>query len=240
MADYKYAYNGPEEGTAKAVLKGAAVSTKTAIELAKHLKGKTTEKAKALLERIITHEEALPYTRFTNGLGHKKGPMASGRYPEKAAKAFLQLLGTVEANASQAGLSSELKIIHLLAHQASRPYHYGRMRRRQVKASHVEVVVKEMEAKKKTAKKAETPKTEEKKPEVKKEAPKAEAPKHAKPAAAPVEKKEEAKPAPVEKKDAPKPEVKKEAPTLEAQPEAPKAAEKKPEPSQPTKETAQQ
>lgn len=232
MADYKYTYNGPEEGTARAVLKGAAISTKTAIEISKHLKGKTTEAAKAILERIITHEEALPYTRFTNGLGHKKG-MAAGRYPEKASKAFLQLISNAEANASQAGLSSELKIIHLLAHQASRPYHYGRMRRRQVKASHVEVVVKEMEAKKQSVKKA-TPKTEEKKVEAKTETESINE----------QTKKPEVKPTPatkpVEKKEiTPKPEVKKEVSKIEEKKETQKAEEKtENQPS--TKETAQQ
>jgi large subunit ribosomal protein L22 len=153
MADYKYAYNGPEEGTAKAVLRGFAISTKTSIEMSKYLKGKSTKAAKAILERIIKQEEALPFTRFTNGLGHKKG-MSAGRYPEKASKAFLQLIASAEANAHQAGLGDELKIIHLLAHQASRSYHYGRQRRRQTKASHVEIVVKETAPKKKAVKKA--------------------------------------------------------------------------------------
>ena len=150
MADYTYAYNGPEEGVAKAVLKAAPLSTKTSIEMSKHLKGRTTTAAKALLERVIKQEEALPFTRFTNGLGHKKN-MGSGRYPEKAAKAFLKLISSAEANANHAGMSNELKIIHLLAQEASRPYHYGRLRRRQVKATHVEIVVQETETKKRPA-----------------------------------------------------------------------------------------
>lgn len=165
MADYNYAYNGPTTGTARAVLKDAPVSSKVAIEIAKHLKGKTTEAAKALLERVIKHQEAIPYTRFTDGVGHKRGPMAAGRYPEKAAAHFLQLITTAEANANNHNLSAELKIIHLLAHKASSPFHFGRLRRRQMKRSHIEIVVQEQEEK--AAKKASAKKTATKQPEKK-------------------------------------------------------------------------
>ena len=54
-------------------------------------------------------------------------------------------------------------IIHICAHRAARPWHYGRQRRRKTKRTNVEVVVKEGVEIKKEGKKAETPKKEEKK-----------------------------------------------------------------------------
>lgn len=162
MADYKYAFNGEQENTARAVLKDAAISTKTAIEMSNFLRGKSTKAAKATLERIVEKKQALPFKRFTNGLGHRKGPLASGRYPQKASQAFLALIANAETNASHKGLSDELIIKHLAANKASTPYHYGRQRRRKMKRTHVEIVLVEDEqakAKAKPKKKAAAEKT---------------------------------------------------------------------------------
>ena len=154
MADYRYAYNGPQEGTAKAVLKDAPISTKAAIEISNHLRGRKTSTAKAILERVLKKEEAIPYKRFTDGVGHRPGKgMAAGRYPYKAARSFLDLLNSVEANAAQAGLSDQLIIKHLASHEGSRSFSYGRHRRRRVKQTHVEIAVKEDEKAKRAEKK---------------------------------------------------------------------------------------
>jgi large subunit ribosomal protein L22 len=224
MADYKYAYNGPTEGTAKAVLKDVGISTKVSIEISTYLRGRNTAKAKAILKLVLAKKHAIPFKRFTDGVGHRKGAIASGRFPEKASEEFLKLIEMAEANAAQAGLSSELIIKHLATHQASTPYRYGRQRRRKMKRSHVEIVLVEDEsAKKKTPKKEakksakkvvevkEAPKIEkpvESKSEVKKETPKVEKKVEAKP----VEKKEEAKP---EVKEPVKEEIKSESKTNE-------------------------
>ena len=155
MADYRYSYNGPEEGTAKAMLRDIGISTKVSIEISNYLRGKSTAKAKRLLELVLEKKHAIPFKRFTDGVGHKSGPLDAGRYPQKASKAFLDLIKLAEANASHKGLADELQIIHLLTHKASTPYHYGRQSRRKMKRSHIEIVIKEVEGakKKSTAKK---------------------------------------------------------------------------------------
>jgi large subunit ribosomal protein L22 len=153
MADYRYSYNGPEEGTAKALLKDAAVSTKVSIEICNYLRGRTPKKAKTILELVLKKKHAIPFTRFTDGVGHKPGPLAAGRYPQKGAQAFLDLINLAEANASHKGLSDDLIIIHLSAQKASTPFRYGRQRRRQTKRTHIELVVKEVEGAKKKTKK---------------------------------------------------------------------------------------
>jgi large subunit ribosomal protein L22 len=159
MADYKYAYEGKQENIAKAVIRDSAISTKTAIEMSNFLRGKSTKAAKAALERIIEKKQALPYKRFTNGLGHKKGPMAAGRYPQAASKAFLGLIENAEANASNKGLADDLIIKHIVANKASTPYHYGRQRRRKTKRTHVEIVLIENEKAERKPKKAKQPET---------------------------------------------------------------------------------
>lgn len=174
MANYAYAYNGNEEHAAKAVLKDGAISTKVAIEMSNHLRGKRTSAAKASLQRIINQKEALPFKRFTDGLGHKKGNMAAGRYPKKASEAFLQLIENVEANASSKGLADELIITSLVANKASTPYHFGRLRRRQMKRTHVEIVVTEDEkpkAKSKALKKGKVAEEDKKETSAEKKAP---------------------------------------------------------------------
>ncbi len=173
MADYRYAYNGPEEGTAKAVLLDVPISTKVSIEIANFLKGKTTEKADKYLELVMQKKEAIPFKRFTDGVGHKRGPMDAGRYPYKASEHFLKLIRLVEANASQKGLGDELIIKHIAVQKASTPYHNGRQGRRQMKRSHIEMVVEEI----KTAEKKTKPKNDSS------SKPKAEAPKTEKPVA---------------------------------------------------------
>ncbi len=173
MADYKYAYQGPTEGTARAVLLDVPISTKAAIEIANYLRGKRTTKAITLLELVLQKKQAIPYKRFTDGVGHRKGKnIAGGRYPEKASKEFIKLIKLAEANASQKGLDDEELIIkHIMAHQASKPFHYGRQRRRQMKRTHIEIVVEEIKEEETTKKKITKKKEQEekkKKPESKK------------------------------------------------------------------------
>ena len=172
MSHYKYSYKDLKENMARAVARDITISRKSGIEISKYLRGRTTKRAKTILEQVIELKEPVPYTRFTNGLGHRKGHMASGRYPVKAAKEFLSLIKTAETNAQNKGLSSELIIIHLSTQKASQQFHYGRQRRRLMKRAHVEIVVEEKEGAKRPAKKKEVKKetpTEEKKAEEKTE-----------------------------------------------------------------------
>ncbi len=190
MTKNKYAFGKfNSELMARALGRDVAVSTKQSIEIANHLRHRKLTQAKSLMEMVIQKKHAVPFKRFTDGVGHRPGKLASGRYPVKAAKAFLNLLESVEANAQTKGLNtSELEIIHICAHKAHSPVHYGRHSGREFKRSHIEVVVQETAGKKKGAKKEEK-KEEKKEPAKNKE--KAE-PKPA-PAAKPAEPKKEEK-----------------------------------------------
>lgn len=154
MKKQNYSIKNLKENMAKAVTKDAPVSWKTSVEVVKFLKGKTTKQAKAYLEKVLDKKLAIPFTRFTADVGHRKGNgIATGRYPQKLSKVIISLLNNVEANASVKGLGENLKIIHFVANRASVPMHYGRHARREMKRTHIELIVQEVEEKKKSMKK---------------------------------------------------------------------------------------
>ncbi len=106
---------------AKASSHSLPISTKHSIEISRNLRYKSTSEAKKILEQTISLKKAIPFRRFNKDVGHKKG-MMSGRYPIKAANAFLKLILSVEANAQDIGLNVEnLKISKILANKASSP-----------------------------------------------------------------------------------------------------------------------
>ncbi|MBU0460157.1 MAG: 50S ribosomal protein L22 [Nanoarchaeota archaeon] len=154
------------------------VSTKHGVEISNFLRYKKTSFAKRFLEDVIQLKKPVPFKKFNRDVGHKPG-MAAGRYPQKAAKEFLSLIKSVEANAQMKGLNtSNLKITKLLANKASLPMTGGRQRRG-TKRTHLEVEVKEVATLKKddlkkveksVEKKVET-QVDEKKVEVKEEQP---------------------------------------------------------------------
>jgi large subunit ribosomal protein L22 len=209
--------NVKEEHIAKASSLNLAISTKHSVEISNFLRYKPLSFAKAYLEDVIEMKKAIPLKRFNTDVGHKVG-MAAGRYPVKAAKMFLVLLNSVEANAQFKGLNtSGLKITKILSNKASIPSTGGRSRTG-TKRTHLEIEVKEMRAKKedkkvKTEAKTEALKTEVK-TEEKKEEPVAEVKEEAKTEKVP---KEEVKEEPKvevkteEKKEEPVAEVKEEA-----------------------------
>jgi len=211
----KYAFKDMKENMARSLSKDLGISAKASIEISNFIRGKTTQKAREILGRVLEYKQPIPFKRFTDGVGHRAGnKIGAGRYPQKAAKEFLRIIDSVEANAQAKGLSTNLLIVHVAVQRGTNQFRSGRQRRRMFKRTHLEIVVEEMEApkkesKSKTSAKKTVPKTEtkvvekkeapkvEKTSEVKKEEPKKEEPKKETPK--PVEKKLETKPA--EKKE---------------------------------------
>lgn len=129
---------------ARAIGRDVDVSPKQAIEICNRLRRKSLSRAKQILQDAIAMRKPIEFTRFTNGLGHKPGNIAAGRYPVKASQTILALLESAEVNAQSKGLNtSNLSIIHVCAHRANEPFHAGRQRRSQMKRAHVEVVMQE-------------------------------------------------------------------------------------------------
>ena len=156
----KYAVQGNnEEHLAKAKVNAISISTKHCIEICSYIRKKNMQKAKELLKLAIEKKRPIPFKKFTGDVGHRKGNLASGRFPVKACTEILKLLETVEANAQFKGLNtSGLIISHICANKASTPWRYGRHIRRKGKRTNIEVVVKECAEKKEIVKKKQTPK----------------------------------------------------------------------------------
>lgn len=147
------------EHIARASSKNIPVSTKHSIELSRMLRYKTTTEAKKILGGVSALKTAVPFRRFKHNVGHKAG-MASGRFPQKAAREFLKLVESVEANAHFKGLNTtNLKIVKILANRAPIPFTGGRFRRG-TKRTHLEIEVKEKAAAKAAKKENEKSKKE--------------------------------------------------------------------------------
>jgi len=166
---HDYAFKGYEkEKMARVIGRSLPVSLKHSVEICNFINGKTVEQSKAYLENVLTKEAAIPFKKFNKGVGHKKA-IGPGRYPIKAVAEIKNLLESVEANAQFKGLNtSSLSIVHINANKASTQWHHGRQRRRQMKRTHIEIVVEETkksESKKKssTKKEIQKPKKEDKK-----------------------------------------------------------------------------
>ena len=176
MAKYNYSKKiEAEENIAKAVGISLPISTKQSIEICNFIRRKTLEKAKQIMVDVINKKIAVPFKKFSDNIGHKRGKIAAGRYPKKSCGEILKLLESVEANAQFKGLNtSNLVIIHMCAQKAARPWHYGRQRRRKMKRTNIEVIVEEKVIKKKekenAKKEGKKEEVKEKKPEVRKEA----------------------------------------------------------------------
>ena len=160
---YNYSLKYDKEKMARAVLRAASISLKQSIEICNFVRKKRIGDARKMLEDVIKEKKAVPFRRFSNGAGHKKG-LGPGKYPKKAATEFIKLFNVIEANAQNKGLStSDLVIEHIRANKAATQLHYGRKRRRKMKRTNVEICVKEGEKERKVKKKIEKKEIKEKK-----------------------------------------------------------------------------
>jgi len=140
----KYSYQSYDEETmVGSISRNLSISTKQSIEICSYIKGKTADRAITILEEAAALKKAIPFTRFTDGAGHKSGPMASGKFAVKASEAILGLLKTAVANADIKGLNTPLIIVHAVANNAGNKPRYGRQRGRSSKSTHVEIVLAE-------------------------------------------------------------------------------------------------
>ena len=116
----KYSYQGSTEKIGKAQIKRANISFKHSNETCAAIKGKKVDTALKFLERVINQEEAIPYKRYTTGVGHRKNGII-GRYPKKAAKIIKKVLENAKANAEFNGLDTDKLVIkHASAYRTHR------------------------------------------------------------------------------------------------------------------------
>ncbi len=162
---YKYATQDLNVRTAKAVLLLQNVSSKQSIEVASFIRGRSTKYALAVLASVAKKEMVVPYKRFTNGAGHKKGSLGPGKFPLKTIAVFEKAVKLAIANAADKALNTDsLKISSIVVNRGPKTPRYGRNRGRTAKVTHIEIVVMEVEEEQKSSKK---PVTVQKEPRVK-------------------------------------------------------------------------
>ncbi len=152
---------------AKALGRDLAISTKHSAMICNAIKGKSVERARTILTEAINLKKAIPFTRFNSDRGHKS-KIGPGRFPVKTCSGILKVLNSAEANGHQKNLSN-MHVVHACAHLASKPMHFGRWRRREMKRSHIEIVLSAKEEKTKQEKKPEKAEGKKELPEKEKE-----------------------------------------------------------------------
>jgi len=115
-----YSVDVDPDTTAKAMLRERQMSHKHSTALAREIKGMTAGEAQEYLEAVIAGERSVPFRQHNSGVGHRDDIEGwdAGRYPEKAAEAFLDLLENAVGNAEHQGFDgSAMEIKHVAAHK---------------------------------------------------------------------------------------------------------------------------
>jgi large subunit ribosomal protein L22 len=114
MARINYSVNRDPEISSKAMGAELHISPKKSREVCCKIKGMKASEARKFLEDVVALKQAVPFKRHHDGTGHRKGPMAAGRYPVKASKAILKVLKNAESNAEYKGLEpANMYIVHV-------------------------------------------------------------------------------------------------------------------------------
>jgi large subunit ribosomal protein L17e len=86
-------------------------------EIGQAIKGRSIAKARSYLENVLAFKEAIPFTKYTGGIGRHavakqyKTPGDKVQWPQKATKTFLDLLRNIESNAEAKGLELDKVMI---------------------------------------------------------------------------------------------------------------------------------
>jgi len=120
------------ETMARAYGRGLPLAWKKSVELARQLRGKSVEKARDYLERVVALKQPVPMRTYHRWVAHKAGT-GPARYPVNAAKTFLKILESAVANAEFTGKEDpDTMVIRVInAHKGAitkgyRPRAYGR------------------------------------------------------------------------------------------------------------------
>ncbi len=115
-----YSVDADPDTTAKAMLRERQISLKHSKAIAREIKGMSAGDAIEYLEGVISEEKAVPFREHNSGVGHRKNidGWDAGRFPEKAARAFLDLLENAIGNADHQGFDGRsMAIMHVAPHK---------------------------------------------------------------------------------------------------------------------------
>ena len=129
-----YSVDVDPDATAKAMLRERHMSHKHSKEIAREIKGMAAGEAVDYLEAVVAGDRSVPFRSHNSGVGHRKDidGWDAGRYPEKASKAFLDLLENAINNADHQGFDGEtMTVLHCAANKVGespgrKPRAFGR------------------------------------------------------------------------------------------------------------------
>lgn len=152
MARFNYSFDAfnPDKH-ARASIRELDISHKHAREIAVAIKGMNIDTANQYLEDVVEKRRAVPFRRYKEQVGHRSDPgVMAGRYPKKAALAFIRLIADLEANAEFRGFDADfMKIINVTVHKGRilkrfMPRAMGRNTARNDAQTHIEIVAEEV------------------------------------------------------------------------------------------------
>jgi large subunit ribosomal protein L22 len=115
-----YSVDTDPETTARAMLRERQISLKHSKAIAREIKGMAAGDAVDYLDGVIDGEEVVPFRQHNAGVGHRSNIEGwdAGRFPEKAAGAFLDLLENAIGNADEQGFDGDsMEITHVAPHK---------------------------------------------------------------------------------------------------------------------------
>ncbi|MFB6162858.1 MAG: 50S ribosomal protein L22 [Halococcoides sp.] len=115
-----YSVDVDPDRTAKAMLRERQISHKHSKAIAREINGQSAGDALDYLDAVIEGEQSVPFKSHNSGVGHRSDVDGwdAGRYPEKAAEAFVDLIENAVGNADHQGFDGEsMAIAHVAAHK---------------------------------------------------------------------------------------------------------------------------
>ncbi len=144
-----YSSEASPDTTSKTLGKDLTLSLKKTVEVCNYVRGMRCDVAKELLREVLDEVRAIPFRRYTGGVGHRPG-MGPGRYPRGSTEAVLDLIEEAEANAEYKGLDFEsMRIKHIAASKGEivkgwRPRARGRSTPKNKSKVNLEVILEEI------------------------------------------------------------------------------------------------
>jgi len=145
-----YTATADPDTTAKALGRELTISPKLAREVAGMVRGMKVDKAIQALEDVVALKRPVPLKRYNKRVSHKQG-VGPGRYPEKVAKAFLNVIQSAVANAEYKGLDVDNMVLRTITVSRGRtipghmPRAHGRATQWNQETVNLEVIIEEVE-----------------------------------------------------------------------------------------------
>ena len=145
-----YTATADPDTTAKALGRELTISPKLSREVAGTVRGMKVDKAIQALEDVVALKRPVPLKRYNKRVSHKQG-VGPGRYPEKVAKAFLNVIQSAVANAEYKGLDVDSMVLRTITVSRGRtipghmPRAHGRATQWNQETVNLEVIIEEVE-----------------------------------------------------------------------------------------------